>query len=49
VEPGRLGDLVVLNRDYFDRGSVGDEDLKRVSSVLTVLGGVVVHDTGTVH
>ncbi|KLU91254.1 hypothetical protein MAPG_09775 [Magnaporthiopsis poae ATCC 64411] len=43
VEVGRLGDLIVLNDDYF---SVSDEDLKKIRSVLTVVGGVVVHDAG---
>lgn len=45
LEAGRLGDVVVLNDDYF---SVADEDLKKLSSVLTVVGGTVVHDTGEV-
>ncbi|GIF71441.1 amidohydrolase family protein [Asanoa siamensis] len=44
LAPGRLGDVAVLNRDYFDRRRVGDADLKKINSVLTVLGGVVVHD-----
>jgi predicted amidohydrolase YtcJ len=45
VEVGRLGDLVVLSDDYFE---VEDEELKRLRSVLTVVGGRVVHDTGEV-
>jgi hypothetical protein len=43
IEPGKLADLVVLNDDYF---SVSDADLKRIRSVLTVVGGKVVHDEG---
>jgi predicted amidohydrolase YtcJ len=47
IEVGRLADLVVLDRDYF---RVPDEDLKRIRSVLTVVGGRVVHDpTGLGH
>jgi predicted amidohydrolase YtcJ len=46
IEPGKLGDIVVLNANYFDSNEVSDEDLKRMHSVLTVLGGKVVHDTG---
>ncbi|KAI1764511.1 hypothetical protein GGR53DRAFT_493230 [Hypoxylon sp. FL1150] len=42
IEVGRLGDVVVLNEDYF---TVPDEGLKDLRSVLTVVGGVVVHDT----
>jgi hypothetical protein len=41
IEAGKLADLVVLNRNYF---TVPDEDLKRLRSVLTVVGGGIVHD-----
>ena len=43
LEVGKLGDVVVLSDDYF---KVTDEDLKTLRSVLTVVGGVVVHDSG---
>ena len=43
IESGKLADLVVLNSDYF---AVPDEDLKKIRSVLTVVGGNVVHDGG---
>jgi predicted amidohydrolase YtcJ len=43
IEPGKLADLVVLNSDYF---SVPSEDLKKIRSVLTVVGGNVVYDGG---
>jgi hypothetical protein len=39
-EPGRLADLAVLSHDYL---SVADADLRRVESVLTLVGGRVVH------
>ncbi len=45
LEPGKLGDLIVLDRDYFD---VADADARRTLPVLTVVGGKVVHDTGVV-
>jgi predicted amidohydrolase YtcJ len=45
LEVGRLGDVVVLNDDYF---TVPAEKLKNIRSVLTVVGGAVVHDTGDV-
>lgn len=45
IEKGKLADLVVLDRDYF---TVPDEELKRISPVLTLVGGEVVHDTGAV-
>lgn len=41
IETGKFADLVVLNRDYF---TVPDEQLKRINSVLTIVGGNVVHD-----
>jgi predicted amidohydrolase YtcJ len=41
IEVGRLADLVVLDRDYF---RVPDEELKRIRSALTVVGGQIVHD-----
>jgi predicted amidohydrolase YtcJ len=43
LEVGRLGDVVVLSDDYF---AVADEELKNLHSVLTVLGGRVVHTGG---
>ena len=43
IEPGKLADLVVLSHDYF---TVPDEDLKKIRSVLTVVGGTIAHDGG---
>ncbi len=43
IEEGKLGDLVVLNSDYF---SVANDDLKRIRSVLTVVGGNIMYDAG---
>jgi len=43
IESGKLADLVVLNSDYF---AVPNEDLKKIRSVLTVVGGNVVYDGG---
>jgi predicted amidohydrolase YtcJ len=45
IEVGKLGDLLVLDRDYF---SVSDDDMRRTQPVLTVVGGTVVHTTGDV-
>jgi predicted amidohydrolase YtcJ len=45
IEEGKLADLAVLDRDYF---TVPDEDVKRIRSVLTVVGGAVVHDSGDI-
>jgi predicted amidohydrolase YtcJ len=43
IEPGKLADLVVLSHDYF---TVPVEDLKKIRSVLTVVGGKIAHDAG---
>jgi len=43
IEVGRLADLVVLNADVFDPKAVPEEAIRRVHSVMTVLGGTIVH------
>ena len=43
IEPGNHADLAVLDRDCF---AVSDEDFKRTRSLLTVVGGKVVHTDG---
>jgi predicted amidohydrolase YtcJ len=45
IEPGKLADLVVLSDDYF---TVPDESLKKIRSVLTIVGGNIVHNAGVV-
>jgi predicted amidohydrolase YtcJ len=40
IEAGKLADLVVLDEPYFE---VGDEELKRMHPLLTMVGGRVVH------
>jgi predicted amidohydrolase YtcJ len=46
IETGNHGDFVVLDRDLF---SVPDAEIPRIRSVLTVVGGKIVHDAGVVH
>ena len=43
IEVGCHADLAVLDRDYF---KVPDEELKRITSVMTVVGGTIVHNDG---
>ena len=43
IEVGRLADVVVLSADVFDPKAVPDEAIRGVRSVLTLLGGRVVH------
>jgi len=44
MEPGKLGDLVVLSEDYFDTAKVSDEGIKKIKSVYTVVDGKAVYD-----
>jgi predicted amidohydrolase YtcJ len=43
IEKGKLADLAVLNNDYF---AVANGDLIKIKSILTVVDGEVVYDTG---
>ena len=43
IEPGKYADLAVLSADYFDARAVPDEAIKSVRSVLTLVGGQIVH------
>lgn len=43
IAPGNLADFALLDRDYF---SVPEDEIKRITSALTVLGGRVVHGAG---
>src|SRR4029079_13512560 len=41
IEPGKLADLAVLNKDYF---AVTDAEIKQIRSVLTIVDGGGVHE-----
>lgn len=43
IEPGKLADMVVLDKDYL---TCTDEELKRMKPILTIVDGKVVHDAG---
>ncbi|MBP1765057.1 MAG: amidohydrolase family protein [Firmicutes bacterium] len=43
LEVGQLADLAVLSADYFD---VSEEEIKGIESVLTLMGGRIVHGSG---
>jgi predicted amidohydrolase YtcJ len=43
IEPGKLADLAVLDRDYF---TVPDAEIKKIRSVLTLVNGAIVHNAG---
>jgi predicted amidohydrolase YtcJ len=42
IETGKLADLVVLSGDYFDAKAVPDSDIRKLHSVLTMVGGKVI-------
>jgi predicted amidohydrolase YtcJ len=44
IEPGKLADLAVLDRDYF---AVPDAEINKIRSVLTIVNGKIVHDAGS--
>jgi predicted amidohydrolase YtcJ len=43
IRPGMLGDLVVLDRDYF---AVPEEEIAGIRPVITIVGGRVVYEAG---
>jgi hypothetical protein len=43
IEPGKLGDLVVLDRDLFDPAAVPDEAIRQVRPAMTIVGGKLVY------
>jgi len=46
IEVGKLADLAVLSDDFLDPARVPDEAIKHLSSVMTIVGGKIVYDTG---
>lgn len=48
VEVGKFGDLVVLNKNFLDAREVADEAINRLSTLLTIVDGKVVHDAGAI-
>jgi hypothetical protein len=46
IEEGKLADLVVLSDDFLDENRVTDDAIKRITSVLTIVGGKIVYDGG---
>jgi predicted amidohydrolase YtcJ len=44
IQPGKLADLVVLDRDYL---TVPVDQIKDIKSVMTMVGGRIVYDAGT--
>jgi len=44
IQPGKLADLVVLDRDYL---TVPVDQIKDISSLMTIVGGRVVYDAST--
>ena len=45
IEPGKLADLAVLDRDYF---TVPDAEIRQIRAVVTIVDGRVVYDAGMI-
>jgi hypothetical protein len=43
IQPGKLADLVVLDRDYL---TVPAGEIQDITAVLTMVGGTIVYDEG---
>ena len=43
---GRFADLAVLSKNVFDEREVSDEDIRTMTSILTIVGGRIVYDAG---
>jgi predicted amidohydrolase YtcJ len=43
IQPGKLADLVVLDRDYL---TVAADEIQGIKAVMTIVGGRVVHESG---
>ena len=46
IEVGKLADLVVLSNDYLDPKKVPDDAIRKLTSLMTMVGGKVVHNSG---
>ena len=42
IEVGKLGDIVILSKDYFE---IPEEEVKNIAAVLTIVGGKIVYAT----
>jgi predicted amidohydrolase YtcJ len=43
IEPGKLADVAVLDRDYF---TIPDADISKIRSLMTIVDGKIVHGSG---
>jgi predicted amidohydrolase YtcJ len=43
---GRFADLAVLSKNFFDAGTVSDEEIRTMTSILTIVDGRIVHNAG---
>jgi predicted amidohydrolase YtcJ len=46
IDVGRYADIAVLSADVFDPAAVSDSDIRHMTSVLTIVGGEIVHNAG---
>jgi predicted amidohydrolase YtcJ len=46
IGPGRFADLAVLSKDFFDERTVPDADIRTMTSIMTIVDGRIVHNSG---
>jgi hypothetical protein len=46
---GRFADLAVLSKNVFDERAVPDDELRNMTSILTIVGGRVVYNAGAIN
>lgn len=44
IEPGKLADLVVLDRDFFNPAAVPDDAIRGVRPAMTIVGGRIIYE-----
>ncbi len=44
LEVGKFADIAVLSEDFFDQNKVSDQDIRNLKSVLTIVGGKIIHN-----
>jgi predicted amidohydrolase YtcJ len=46
---GRFADLAVLSKDFFDERAVSNEEIRTMTSILTIVGGRIAHNAGVLN
>jgi predicted amidohydrolase YtcJ len=49
IAVGRFADLAVLSKDFFDPRAVPDNEIRTMTSILTIVNGQIAHDAGVLN